>query len=281
MEFLVSIFKENGYHERMLRKWLRQVRETPEQRINQTSEMNDNAEQVQTVTLPWIPGVSPSLKKAFRKAGFKVAFKAGANLETILSKKNKVKLQPNSNPGVYKIPCPCGVPPYVGKTKLRAWKRLGQHQEYILKEQWGRSGAAQHARTCPEGPDFANATMLKTESRHFERSVREALEIQRHRSAPKFGGINQDEGQYLKTTFWMPFMDTITKEEQDRAKRSSRRPERGTSMIQDQAQDTDLSDVIDLTSDLTSGEEDPVQSIDLTSDLTSEEDNPRSSNLGR
>ena len=137
-----------------------------------------------------------------------------------------MKLPPNSNPGIYKIPCPCGVPPYVGKTKLRTCKRLGQHQEYIHKEQWERSGAAQHAKTCPAGPDFGNATMLKTENRHFERSVREALEIQRHRSAPKFGGINQDEGQYVKTSFWMPFMDNITKEEREREKRSSRRRER-------------------------------------------------------
>ena len=44
------------------------------------------------------------------------------------------------------------------------------------------SGAAQHAKTCPLGPDFANGTMLKTENRHFERSVRESLEIQRQSS---------------------------------------------------------------------------------------------------
>ena len=79
MEFLVGVFKENGYDERMLRKWTRQVREKPDERINPTPETNDNAEQMQTVTLPWIPGVSPSLKKVFRKASFKVAFKAADN----------------------------------------------------------------------------------------------------------------------------------------------------------------------------------------------------------
>ena len=181
---------------------------------------------------------------------FKVAFKAGPNLQTILSKKNKVKLPPNSNPGVYMIPCPCGVPPYVGKTKLRTCTRLGQHQEYISKEQWERSGAAQHARTCPAGPDFANATMLKTEGRHFERSVRETLEIQRHRSAPKFGGMNQDEGQYVKTSFWMPFMDTITKEECEREEKSIRRREREMHRTHERNQNIEPSDVtiIDMTS---------------------------------
>ena len=167
-------------------------------------------------------GVSPSLKKVFRKAGYKVAFKANPNLMSILTKKNKVKLPPNSYPGVYKIPCPCGVPPYIGKTKLRTNTRINQHKEYVNKEHWERSGAAQHARTCPTGPSFEEATTLKTEHRHFERSVREALEIQRHRSAPRFEGINQDEGQYLNTTFWMPYMDTVSKEEKERNQRRLR-----------------------------------------------------------
>ena len=86
--------------------------------------------------------------------------------------------------------------------------------------------------------------MLKTENRHFERSVRESLEIQRHRSAPKFGGMNQDDGQYVKTSFWMPFMDTITKEEREREERSIQRRER------EMNRDRGLTDVmtIDLTS---------------------------------
>ena len=66
------------------------------------------------------------------------------------------------------------------------------------------------------GPQFGDAETVTTANRNFERSVREALEIQRHRSAPIFGGMNQDDGQYLKTTFWVLFMDWITKEEKER-----------------------------------------------------------------
>ena len=58
---------------------------------------------------------------------------------------------------------------------------------------------------------------------NFDRSVREALEIQRHRSAPKYGGINLDDGQYVKTTFWIPMMDWISKEEKEKADRRIRR----------------------------------------------------------
>ena len=184
-----------------------------------TLKSTEDEEPSQTITLPWIPKVSPQLKKVFRKAGFKVVFKANSNLQSILSKKNKVKLPPNSYPGIYKIPCLCEVPPYIGKTKLRICTRIGQHEGYVRKEQWKNSGAAQHARTCPHGPNFGEVETVTVEHRKFERGVRESLEIQRHRSAPKFGGINLDDGQFLNNTFWMPFMDFITKEEKERRNR--------------------------------------------------------------
>ena len=76
--------------------------------------------------------------------------------------------------------------------------------------------------------------MLKTENRHFERSVRESLKIKQHRSAPKFGGMNQDDGHYMKTSFWMLFMDTIMKEERERENTSSQRHERETNREREQ-----------------------------------------------
>ena len=54
------------------------------------------------------------------------------------------------------------------------------------------------------------------EHNKFNRRVREALEIQKHRSGPKQGGTNFDDGQYLNNTFWVSLMDHISKEENDR-----------------------------------------------------------------
>ena len=67
-----------------------------------------NTEKKQTITLPWIPGLSSKLKKIYRKAGFKVVFKSSLNIQRILTSKNKSKLPKNSFPGAYKIPCSCG-----------------------------------------------------------------------------------------------------------------------------------------------------------------------------
>ena len=222
LEFLIKVFMENGYEEATLKKLCNEVKakiNSPPTDLLDSTETNDTPSQ--TITLPWIPGVSPKLKKAFRKAGYKVVFKAGANLTAILSKKNKAQLPKNSHAGIYRIRCPCGVPPYIGKTKLRIRTRIKQHEEYVAKGQWKKSGSAQHAQNCPKGPLFEDAETVVVENRNFERSVRESLEIQRHRSAPRFGGMNQDDGQHLKTTFWMPFMDFISNEERNRNQRTA------------------------------------------------------------
>ena len=61
---------------------------------------------------------------------------------------------------------------------------------------------------------------IKPIQNKFDRLVREALEIQRHESGPKQGGINLDNGQYLNTTFWVPLMATISKEEKEIRRRN-------------------------------------------------------------
>ena len=157
------------------------------------------------VSLPWIPGLSPKLRKEFKKAGYKVVFKSGRNLNAILTSKNKTQLPENSYPGVYKVSCekhPNN--PYLGETKLQIHTRIEQHQAYVRKEQWEKSGAASHSRTC-DGLLWNKTETVKIEKNRFDRRVREALEIQYNKCGPNTGGMNLDIGQYVKTQFWTPF----------------------------------------------------------------------------
>ena len=125
LEFLVKVFVENGYNKEELLKMVQEVKykENADTSANQNSSerdengINKTEEQSYTITLPWIPGVTPKLKKAYRKAGYKVVFKSGRNIGDILTAKNKTKLPKNSRPGVYKIPCSCGITPYRGGNK--------------------------------------------------------------------------------------------------------------------------------------------------------------------
>ena len=225
LDFLVNVFVENGYQQHELLKIVEEVK----LKLNQPhiTLTNDNIEnelatpnnltQTQTITLPWIPGVSPKLKKIYRKAGYKVVFKSNKNLQTILTAKNKTKLPKNSYPGVYKIPCSCGITPYRGETKMKISSRNAQHQECMRKEKWDNSAVALHSRNCQGEIDFENTETVKVIYNKFDRKVREALEIQLNECGPKKGGMNFDEGQYVSTKFWIPFFDQLRNKSKTRS----------------------------------------------------------------
>ena len=56
----------------------------------------------------------------------------------------------------------------------------------------------------------------------FDRKVREALEIELNQCGPKQGGMNLDDGHYVKTKFWTPFLDKLRKDR--KPKRNSSTP---------------------------------------------------------
>ena len=60
--------------------------------------------------------------------------------------------------------------------------------------------------------------------------------------------MNKDEGQHLKTTFWMPYMDMVSKEERERNQKNGQRRQRG------------------ITQPTTPNAESDVTSQDMTSD---------------
>ena len=209
IEFLVNCFVENGYDERKLRSIvnLKNQKRTNNRQIKEDDEQQ--LEQKNIVTLPWIPELSPKLRKSFKKAGFKAVFKSGANLKTMLTAKNKCKLSPHSHPGVYMVDCNCGKR-YVGETSLKVSTRLQQHKKSIEDEKWDLTGITNHAQNCDEGFDWDSAKTLKIDCKKFDRKVREALEIQFQQTSPHSDhGLNQDDGQYVTTGFWKPMFSYL------------------------------------------------------------------------
>ena len=163
------------------------------------------------IMLPWIPMISPKLRKVYKKAGYDVAFKSGKNLGSILSLKNKAKLPKNSFPGVYQIPCSCGIPPYRGQTKKKINTRLKEHETNVEKGEVDKSGVALHSQNCPGEIKFDEARTVAVVHNDFARKVRETLEIQKHDCHCSSGGMNPDKGQYVTTTFWIPLMKYLKK----------------------------------------------------------------------
>ena len=57
-------------------------------------------------------------------------------------------------------------------------------------------------KNCRVGVNWEETTFLKTEERKFDRKVREGLEIQLQQTSPHSDhGLNQDDGQYVTTSF--------------------------------------------------------------------------------
>jgi len=161
LTFLTEMFTENGYDIKILRSIIK-------------SRKNRNREKTpfetnNLVSLPWIPGVSPKLKKDFKKAGYKAVFKAGRNLNRLLTSKNKPQLEPNSNPGIYKLDCSCGKS-YVGETRKKIASRITEHQKSTFLGKWDNSAVSLHAKTCHGQFNWhSKNNTVKIEERNFDR----------------------------------------------------------------------------------------------------------------
>ena len=151
---------------------------------------------LKTITLPWIPTLSPKLRKSFRKAGYKTVYKSSLNLKTLLTSKNKSSLPKNTQPGGYKLTCSCNKS-YIGETRMKLTTRLAQHQKSIHDCKWDASGITQHSLNCHGKVNWNDVETLKIKSTNFSRKVLEELEIQYHETAPKDHGLNQDDGKYV------------------------------------------------------------------------------------
>ena len=214
IEFLINVFTENGYQRGSLQQMADEIINKNRSIPTESNNQNANDQPKQRITLPWIPKISPKLRSVYKKAGYAVAFKSGKNLSSILTSRNKTKLPEGSYPGIYQIPCSCGITPYRGETKKKIATRLKEHKTNVDKDEHEKSAVALHNKNCQGEIDFDNAGTVTVEHNRFKRKVREALEIQKHDCHVSVGGMNIDKGEYVTTTFWMPLMKYLKKNTQ-------------------------------------------------------------------
>ena len=200
IKFIKQIFIENGYDEKSLDKII--------QDINKRKTRKKETKTGRYTSLPWIPGLSQKLKKIFKKADCVVSFKSPRNLESILTSKNKPKLPPNSQPGVYFIPTGCKAG-YTGETKKQIRTRNTEHEKATFEGDTD-DAMAEHKETCNCDIDWSKTKTLAVEPRWFKRKIREALEIRRLKTGPDdLKGLNRDYGDYVSTTTWAPLFEKI------------------------------------------------------------------------
>ncbi|XP_065679047.1 uncharacterized protein LOC136093746 [Hydra vulgaris] len=82
INLLIQVFTENKYDEKILKDISDQGQK---KRFANKTEIPSNSNNLPTISLPWIPIISPRLRRIYRKAGYKTAFKSNANLKTLLT----------------------------------------------------------------------------------------------------------------------------------------------------------------------------------------------------
>ena len=156
--------------------------------------------------LPWIPRISPRIRKILRKYGVKTVFTSGRSLSDILCN-HKSELPKNSHPGVYRLQCQCNAH-YIGETKKRVHTRIMEHEKNVFKGQWKQSGATEHAKKCPHQFEWNDASTLAIEPNYRRRKVRESLEIRRAQRS-QLSVVNRDQGTMIRTDIWDVLMGKI------------------------------------------------------------------------
>ena len=88
------MFVENGHNKQLLKNLVISYNNKKKNKNNHENN-TENREYKNLKKLPWIPNISPKIKREFKKIGKDITFTSGKNLQQILCQRNKPKLLPN------------------------------------------------------------------------------------------------------------------------------------------------------------------------------------------
>ena len=195
-KFLINMFVENGHSKQLLKNLV--IKYNNKKNNNNHENNTKNRDYKNLKKLPWIPNISPKIKREFKKIGKDIAFTSGKNLP---------KLLPNSQPGVYQLDCSCNGK-YIGESKKRVLTRCIEHQQDSMSGKWESSGATEHTKECHGQFDWLHPKTVRISPYMYERKIRETLEINKLKTVNEkdknFTVLNRDNGDYVTTNSWKP-----------------------------------------------------------------------------
>ena len=148
------------------------------------------------------------IKSEFKKIGKEIPFTfSEKNPQQILCQKNKPRLLPNSQPGVYQLGYSCIVK-YIGKSKTRVLTRGIEHQQDNMSGKWELSGATEHTKEFQGEFDLLHSKTVRFLPYMCERKTREVLEMNKLRTTNEkektFTISNRQNCDYVLTNSWKP-----------------------------------------------------------------------------
>ena len=87
-KFLIDMFVENGHNKQLLKNLVIKYNNKKNNKKNHENK-TENRNYKNLKKLPWIPNISPKIKREFKKIGKDIAFTSGKNLQQILCQINK------------------------------------------------------------------------------------------------------------------------------------------------------------------------------------------------
>ena len=141
-------------------------------------------------------------------------FTSAKNLKTILCAKNKSKLTPNSNPGVYELKCFCGGV-YIGETMKKILIRAIEFRQSSMKGRCDKSGVTEHSKDCHGQFNWLHPKTVAITNNFHQRKIRESLEINllqtKVEQEVEKSILNRDNGNRVNTSSWKPFFSKLLK----------------------------------------------------------------------
>ena len=203
---LSAVLIANGYPLPFLQKVTKSKPPVPER---------ETIEYKSTAVLPYIKGLSETLRRNLQQQGIRTVFKSDTTLRSQLVKP-KDPADPNQQDGVvYKIPCECGKV-YIGETGRPIQERIKEHDRDIRFARTQNSAVSEHANETGHKPLWKEVKFIDREKHWYTRKVKEAIHI---RLNPN--NINRDNGAEIPKA-WIP---TIRKHQSQRCATNKRTSE--------------------------------------------------------
>ena len=148
----------------------------------------DTAEFKSTVVLPYVEGVSESLRCCLEQQGIRTVFKSDTTLRWHLVQP-KDAVNPAKQDGVlYRIPYECGKV-YIGETGRSMQERIKEHDRDIQLAGTQTSAVSEHAHDTGHYPIWNEVKFIDWDPHWYTRRIKEAIHIRLHPN-----NINRDSG---------------------------------------------------------------------------------------
>ena len=177
---LSTVLIANGYPRSFLQKVTKTKHAAP--RKANTTDFKSSA------VLPYIKGVSETLRRSLQQQGIRTVFKSDTTLRSRLVRP-KDPADPSKQDGVvYKISCECGKV-YIGETGRPMQERIKEHDRDIRLVRTQNSAVSEHANETGHKPLWNKFKFIDRDNHWYTWKVKEAIHIRLHPN-----NINKDNG---------------------------------------------------------------------------------------